>query len=359
MRVINGEVVNANAQVLTPFGEVLGRLYASGNNAGVGKPWAGLEGLALFFGLQLAVVNPLVFGGYVAGMFGSVARGVRRGDRRYWYLVCLSVPMMLFYMVLSIKKKPLPNWPVAAYFTGFIGASAVLVEWLRAERVRGGKRFVRNFCIATLAVGLVTMVAFRYTDRTLYPLAAWANQKWGWNVEPRSFDPTYKLHGFRELAEHAEQYRAQWAAEAKADGRTFFIFADDRQLASELAFYLPGHPVVYRAYNHDRHVADGMEEADQFRFWPGSHDDPKLRGADAIYIAVTDKAEEFAHCFDSIDSIGPEDETRPPYYALRIHRGGLLVRSFHIRRFRGYNGAVLQWEPDATSRPAATREATP
>lgn len=39
-----GAHVNANAQVLDPYGKVIGRLYASGNNAGVGSPGSSYGG---------------------------------------------------------------------------------------------------------------------------------------------------------------------------------------------------------------------------------------------------------------------------------------------------------------------------
>lgn len=39
-----GAHVNANAQVLDPFGEVIGRLYASGNNSGIGSPGSSYGG---------------------------------------------------------------------------------------------------------------------------------------------------------------------------------------------------------------------------------------------------------------------------------------------------------------------------
>jgi hypothetical protein len=39
-----GARVNANAQVLDPYGDVIGRLYASGNNAGIGSPGSSYGG---------------------------------------------------------------------------------------------------------------------------------------------------------------------------------------------------------------------------------------------------------------------------------------------------------------------------
>lgn len=64
-----GPRVNANAQVLNPLGAVIGRLYAAGNNAGVGGPGAGYGGgggtigpamtFAYLAGKHVATLDPL------------------------------------------------------------------------------------------------------------------------------------------------------------------------------------------------------------------------------------------------------------------------------------------------------------
>lgn len=68
-----GPRVNGNAQVLNPLGQVIGRLYASGNNAGVGGPGAGYGGgggtigpamaFAFLAGSHVAGLDPLVLPG--------------------------------------------------------------------------------------------------------------------------------------------------------------------------------------------------------------------------------------------------------------------------------------------------------
>ena len=55
-----GAKVNTNAQVLTPFGQVIPRLYAAGNNAGVGAPGANYGGGG-------SSVGPAMTFSYIAG----------------------------------------------------------------------------------------------------------------------------------------------------------------------------------------------------------------------------------------------------------------------------------------------------
>ena len=55
-----GLAVNTNAQVLNPFGDVIPRLYASGNNSGVGAPGAGYGGAG-------GTMGPAMTFAYIAG----------------------------------------------------------------------------------------------------------------------------------------------------------------------------------------------------------------------------------------------------------------------------------------------------
>ena len=52
--------MNGNAQVLNPFGEVIPRLYAAGNAAGVGAPGAS-------YGAPGGTIGPGLTFGYIAG----------------------------------------------------------------------------------------------------------------------------------------------------------------------------------------------------------------------------------------------------------------------------------------------------
>ena len=56
-----GARINANAQVLNPMGQVISRLYAAGNNAGVGGPGAGYGGGG-------GTIGPGLTFSYIAGM---------------------------------------------------------------------------------------------------------------------------------------------------------------------------------------------------------------------------------------------------------------------------------------------------
>ena len=77
-------------------------------------------------------------------------------------------------------------------------------------------------------------------------------------------DPSDRLRGWRTLAEAVGKVRSDFE---KQTGKTVFLIADERDRASELAFYLqdrraegPGHPPVY--------IPESQDMVNQFSFWP-------------------------------------------------------------------------------------------
>ena len=80
----------------------------------------------------------------------------------------------------------------------------------------------------------------------------------------RGHDPSDRLRGWRTLAEAVGKVRSDFE---KQTGKTVFLIADERDRASELAFYLPdrrvegpGHPPVY--------IPESQDMINQFSFWP-------------------------------------------------------------------------------------------
>jgi hypothetical protein len=80
----------------------------------------------------------------------------------------------------------------------------------------------------------------------------------------RGRDPSDRLRGWRTMAEAIGKVRSDFE---KQTGKTVFLIADERERASELAFYLPdrrvegpGHPPVY--------LPESQDMINQFSFWP-------------------------------------------------------------------------------------------
>jgi len=139
------------------------------------------------------------------------------------------------------------NWPAPFYLSG-----AVLLAWLWAGRPAGmfspvllkGCRFLKIGIVFGLAAILL-----------LYSMPAWLPNT---SLYGTRKDPTVRIRGWHELGAEAGR---RIAGLPKPD-RTFVITLK-RQTASELAFYLPGQPVVYRWRQ------PGSRVKSQYELWPG------------------------------------------------------------------------------------------
>ena len=83
-------------------------------------------------------------------------------------------------------------------------------------------------------------------------------------INRRGHDPTDRLRGWKAVAVAVNNVRADFE---KKTGQRVFLIADERDRASELAFYLPdkrvegpGHPPVY--------IPESQDMVNQFSFWP-------------------------------------------------------------------------------------------
>src|SRR5256714_3759613 len=114
-------------------------------------------------------------------------------------------------------------------------------------------RRVRNFLTAGILLGFV--ISFFALDSDL--LRSAGLRFW------RS-DPSDRMRGWKAMTAEVERIRNH--LEAKL-GEKLFLIADERDRASEIAFYLrdkrpegPGHPPVY--------LVESQDLANQFYFWP-------------------------------------------------------------------------------------------
>ncbi|MGA2090050.1 MAG: glycosyltransferase family 39 protein, partial [Endomicrobiales bacterium] len=97
----------------------------------------GLAGKALSLGnvLEYCGGQALVAGPFV-WLFGMIAAIIYffRKDKAALYLSCMSLPLIIFFALTSLKKEAGPNWPAFAYFTFSVLVSKYLVEGKRLAR---------------------------------------------------------------------------------------------------------------------------------------------------------------------------------------------------------------------------------
>ncbi len=200
--------------------------------------------LLTFLGEHFATYSPLFF----FGLLWATIVSWRRAQRNFvvFYLLWFGLPVFFVYLVLSINEAAAPNWDSLAFPS--LGILAVSY-WRERAASRG-----RALAWANAGVFLALFMSAALIVLMLNPVG----------IKRRGRDPTDRLRGWKAMAVAVNQVRADFE---KKTGQKVFLIADERDRASELAFYLPdkrvegpGHPPVY--------IPESQDMVNQFSFWP-------------------------------------------------------------------------------------------
>jgi len=266
-----------------------------------------LASLSQFVGSQVAFVTPFVFLLLVIGMWYVGRTGLGRGrDDAALFLLCTSAPLLLVCAVVSLWTKVQANWPAPAYFTAAIATAIWYRQSSRRAAGAGRARKARRL----LAVALVTGLLVTFVGH--FP----ASPGWLGAPLPPRLDPTKRLRGWKDLGRRAGDVYLEMSKT-----RPTFIFSDSYQVASELMFYVPGHPHAYS-------IALGRR-MNQFDVWGGT---TEVIGWDAIFVTAFSEEPpiEVTRSFNDIE--------RHPVEGAGVHAGGRVADPWSIFRCYGFKG---------------------
>jgi hypothetical protein len=171
-----------------------------------------------FLAAQLAIVGPAL-------VLTAIAGARRRGTPEGRLAIGTALPMLLTFLLATVRAPAEGNWPIAAY----VGIVPLAVTVAGEERHRAAPRLWQ----AAFAYGLVAMFAIHA------PLAV-ASLPW-----VGRFVPTIRFTGFAEGARTLA--RPIGGLTARHGGPAPLLVATSHNAAGLLAFYLPGRPVVASA----------------------------------------------------------------------------------------------------------------
>jgi 4-amino-4-deoxy-L-arabinose transferase-like glycosyltransferase len=209
-----------------------------------------------FVGTQLFLISPLTWSLLAVVGVPLLAR-LHRIDNATRFLVLFSIVPLVLFALASFAKKINANWPAAFYPAGML----LLAAWAhgalctRAPFARWRRLFVPGVFVGTMLVVITYALTFFLQNASL---------------GGGKLDPTRRLKGWQTLAESIARVRR----DAPRPNNTFLL-ASGRQYVSELAFYLPDRPRVYR-WNEQKGVVKT-----QYELWPGPQD---KAGWDALVI---------------------------------------------------------------------------
>jgi 4-amino-4-deoxy-L-arabinose transferase-like glycosyltransferase len=248
-----------------------------------------------FLGSQFGLVTPLLFWAVLMAWLEAWKRWrAGRGSEAESLLLFASLPVFLFFTLMSLRSRVEGNWPAPAYLGG------LMLAGLRLSRHQAlGGRFSRWALGTALAFSLFAFIQAAWPFLPLTQSLA-------------KLDTASRVDGWRELG-------ARVYAERQKLGPGTFTAARSYQNAAELAFYQP-----------DQQRSLVLQDAvlmHQYRFW----NDPQAHaGQDAILVTNQDwELGEMGKYFKKVEAL--PDEV--------FLRHGLEVRRSHLFRAYGFNPA--------------------
>lgn len=191
---------------------------------------------------QFGVISPLFMAGMVVAAAGLTWK--RHEDLRTRFLLSQCLPVYGLFLFFSLNSAGKPNWIAPALITGII---FTVVFW----REMVARRPVWRWWVgAAFLIALVMTVALHDTDYLHLPYKK---------------DPLRRVKGWNDFEAHVQRARQKYQAN--------LLIANQYDLASMMAFYLPGHPTTY--------LLPEPYGATQFTLWPGYHIQPDTR---ALYV---------------------------------------------------------------------------
>jgi len=224
--------------------------------AGGGGPFHFLRTLLEFIGGQFLLLSPVTWS-LLALLTIVLLSNFGRQDRRVRFLLLFGGFCLLFFLLLSLRQRINANWPAVFYPAALL----LLAAWGNGEISAGGRLDTwRRLFVPGVMVGVV-FALLAYLLPFLLPYSSLGGSH---------SDPTSEVKGWQQLAAEVESVR-----EELAQGEKIFLVAGQRQDVSELAFYLPDRPRIYKWAN-----AKG-EISSQYDLWPQPTD--KV-GQDALIV---------------------------------------------------------------------------
>jgi len=270
-----------------------------------------------FLLLQASALSPFFFLLSIVALGRSTFKGLFHQDDRHLFCAAGALPILCFFLGVSLFERVEMYWPVAGYLTLCICAG-LFIEDMGQMVKRGAQKTLWYISLALTFLGLVTLTGALYLcalnpGLVVNTVAGISDKK----------DGKYRGNGLIEMYAYQELAGLIAAKQAAMGGREkVFIMSDNYSLACALSYYMGEHVHIYPPLN-----MQGRE----YQRWENY---AILKGMDAFFIDRFPTAERedikeiFADNFDGYTILE----------ILPIKRDGTIVKTFCITHCRGFKG---------------------
>jgi len=258
------------------------------------------KNFAEFWGGQAGAFGLFLFFFIVVSAVGVGWMGVKRKRDDFMYLFFMSAPLLVFFMVNSLRTRMEGNWSIPAYIAaiaatpGFLALYRDTVSGARAKLAGGGYAFAAWFAAALLVYGHVQIV------EPVFPM-------------PQKHEISRRIYGWKTLGAEADKRLADMGGGA-------FIVANRYQISTLLSYYTAGHREAYITGGRGRFTYLGS----------ALH----LTGKNALYVSETGRTD--------LALLEPYFERIEPAGGLTVTRRGQLIREFVFFKCYNYRGGLIE-----------------
>jgi hypothetical protein len=286
-----------------------------------------------FLGSQIALMTPLLCFGMIGAMFWAGKKRRDPAGTNLWFAFCMGAPVLLIFLLLTVKSKVQANWAVCGWMTPPIlwialleakNASSATPEGEISKEEPGVwnavKRAFRLFKRPYAAAAFI-LLAF------LSAILSWPDARAAMHVGvPYKWDQMNKLYGGAELGAVADRVRKEMEMEDKKPVTVGAVTYDN---ASRMAFYMTGQPEAYCFFLGTR--------LNSYYLWEG--DFRPLHGRNALiaddYPPDDPHLPKFKEIFDRVVPVAePITVYRLPLYKEPVH-------VYYLYKCYGYHPNIL------------------
>lgn len=181
-----------------------------------------------FIGAECLLVSPITWWLVLCVTIAGVA-GFRRMSVPELFLWCFGPVPLLGVTVLSLLQRVQPNWPAAAWPAAILLAVAIVTQPSRLSWPVFRSTVMLQRAVVCGVTCAVLTCAFPFVSSTL-------------GANGSSIDTLHRLRGWKQLADEVAAHLPQ----IPESDDPLIICITSRRAVSELAFYLPHQPRVYR-----------------------------------------------------------------------------------------------------------------
>ncbi len=256
------------------------------NLADRGANFPNLASFGEFLGGQLLLLSVFPFFLMVYGWW----RAFVEKDKRLVFLTVYSLPVVVFFGALALRKTVYANWAGFGYFAGALLASIFLYRLWNKNRV--------------LALGVLGFSAFLTLLLHFTPLIDHLGMR---NFLPPKRDPVKVMIGWEKLGREVSKFYTG----------DELVFSTRYQISAELAFYVEGNPRTF-VFHTGRMT--------QYYLWRKGLKD--YRGKDAIFVSEHELPEKLRGHFSSSRLLEK----------VEVLWRGEVIRRFYIYRLHDFRG---------------------